>query len=454
MHSLGQTKIRILPRLRLPGPVITQLDGDSAPEMILTIPTDANGGSSGQGARYIGMELTSTTQIFEFRATNGYADVQPLMLDTDDDGIDDRLCWTTWYASSWTDREGMIGCHDVSQSPPSKDWSRIMNRGSGNDNDEIAVSSPIALDVNGDAVDEIIVPFGRRLFAFDGETGAQTDVSTNWESALSLPHRTWASPAVSDVDGDGFIDILIGDVLVSQRLPDFAPLQDNRGLTFNPVDPDPGDLVTVTGQLANFGVTDGDAPLDISITLNNVEILRERIENTEPISPSGEGGPITVSTTFTAELGLHDLVMTIDVNGNITESQEDNNQFRTEIAILAPYVARIDIPSETTRIIPGNTSDVDIVLTGTGSRESDWSLSWTEYLNQGWSFSIDQQQSTTFTLQPNLPQIVSFSAFVPETALGDESGYVNLTPNQFRKYIHNLASNNTNRSFAYPRYFY
>ena len=70
------------PRLRLPGPVITQLDGDSAPEMILTIPTDANGGSSGQGARYIGMELTSTTQIFEFRATNGYADVQPLMLDT------------------------------------------------------------------------------------------------------------------------------------------------------------------------------------------------------------------------------------------------------------------------------------------------------------------------------------------------------------------------------------
>ena len=63
--------------------------------MILTIPTDANGGSSGQGAGYIGMELTSTTQIFEFRATNGYADVQPLMLDTDDDGIDDRLCWTT-----------------------------------------------------------------------------------------------------------------------------------------------------------------------------------------------------------------------------------------------------------------------------------------------------------------------------------------------------------------------
>ena len=31
------------PRLRLPGPVIAQLDNDDAPEMILTVPTDANG---------------------------------------------------------------------------------------------------------------------------------------------------------------------------------------------------------------------------------------------------------------------------------------------------------------------------------------------------------------------------------------------------------------------------
>ena len=55
--------------------------------MILTVPTDANGGSTGQGARFIGMELTSTTEIFNFRATNGFADVQPLPLDTDADGI-------------------------------------------------------------------------------------------------------------------------------------------------------------------------------------------------------------------------------------------------------------------------------------------------------------------------------------------------------------------------------
>ena len=66
------------PRLRLPGPVIVQLDSDDAPEMILTVPTDSNGRTTGNGARFIGMELTSTSEIFNFRAQNGYADAQPL----------------------------------------------------------------------------------------------------------------------------------------------------------------------------------------------------------------------------------------------------------------------------------------------------------------------------------------------------------------------------------------
>ena len=33
-------------------------------------------------------------------------------------------------------------------------------------------------------------------------------------------------PAVADMDGDGTLDILIGDTLVSQQISDFAPLSD------------------------------------------------------------------------------------------------------------------------------------------------------------------------------------------------------------------------------------
>ena len=51
--------------------------------MILTIPTDANGRSPGNGARFVAMEMTSTDEIFEFRTPNGYSDSQPLPIDTD-----------------------------------------------------------------------------------------------------------------------------------------------------------------------------------------------------------------------------------------------------------------------------------------------------------------------------------------------------------------------------------
>ncbi|MDG1553139.1 MAG: hypothetical protein P8Q87_06365, partial [Candidatus Poseidonia sp.] len=216
------------PRLRLPGPVITQLDTDAAPEMILTVPTDANGRSSGNGARFIGMEITSTEEVFNFRAQNGYADAQPLPLDTDADDVADRLCWVTWYSESAIsfNRKGMVGCTDISDENPVVEWTRDLQRGSGNDNDEIGVSPPISMNIDDEGAEEIVVAFGRRLWAFDGDTGASADINEEWSTSLTMPHRTWAAPAAGDVDGDGHIDLLYGDTLVSHRAPDFAPSAD------------------------------------------------------------------------------------------------------------------------------------------------------------------------------------------------------------------------------------
>ena len=96
------------PRIRLPGPVVTQLDNDAAPEMILTLPHDSNQADDGMGAQYLGMELTSTDEIWRFRAKNGYADTEPLPVDTTGDGITDRVCWVTWFSTGigTTDRDG------------------------------------------------------------------------------------------------------------------------------------------------------------------------------------------------------------------------------------------------------------------------------------------------------------------------------------------------------------
>ena len=80
-----------------------------------------------------------------------------------------------------------------------------MERGSGNDNDEIAVAPPLWIDVDGDGPAELLVAFGRKLHCFDGETGAPTDVSTPWEDPVSShtargPRQlqaTWTATATS-----------------------------------------------------------------------------------------------------------------------------------------------------------------------------------------------------------------------------------------------------------------
>ena len=418
------------PRLRLPGPVVVQLDNDAAPEMILTIPTDANGRSPGNGARFVAMEMTSTDEIFEFRTPNGYSDSQPLPIDTDEDGIHDRLCWVTWYSESSVsfNRKGMAGCHDISADPPIKEWSKDMQRGSGNDNDEIAVSPPIWMDINGDPYAELIVPFGKRLWAFDGEDGTSSEVSDGWSSPLGMPNRVWSAPAVADMDDDGTLDILIGDTLISQNVADFAPLSDNRGISFNPSQPDPGNTVTVTGQFSNVGTLSNEDDLDVVITQNGNEIARQRFTDVEPVAPSGNGGPYTFSVDIVAELGIHSFELILDINGNLTEAREDNNHALVELVVVEPYAAQIDIPNQIPRINPGTTETITVSMLATGSRTESWTLSWDDSnLPNDWSIVADSNQNLNPTLIPGIAQQFVFIASIPGSALGDDNSFVALT---------------------------
>ena len=420
------------PRLRLPSPVVTQLDNDAAPEMILTVPTDSNGGTTGYGARFVGMELTSTQEIFSFRAQNGFADAPPLPIDTDADGVDDRLCWVTWYSTSSFsfDREGMVGCHDLSNDPPTKMWTKVMNRGgSGNSNDEIAVSPPSLMDINGEDGDDIIVAFGRRVFAFEGDTGFTDEVSEGWDEPLAMPHRVWSAPAFADMDGDGALDMLLGDTLISQRALDLAPLADSNGISFNPASPDPGQTLTVTGQFANFGTWENEDSIDCVLRMDGSEIARVRVDDLQPLSPSGDGGPSTFSVDVTATLGSHLFELILDVNDNLTEAREDNNIEQVTLDVVEPYAVLIQSPEEVTRINPGMSQDVEISLLATGSRSASWSVTYdTTSLPQGWDVVPKQGTSLVgIQLTPSTSVPLTFVATLPQDALGDEDGYIDIT---------------------------
>ncbi|MEE3310812.1 MAG: VCBS repeat-containing protein, partial [Candidatus Thermoplasmatota archaeon] len=242
------------PHVRLPGPVITQLDSDPAPEMVVTIPTDIDEAGTSDGATFVGLEVVDASTIFSFSAANGYADAPPALIDSDDNGITDRICWNTWYRDgfSW---HGMVGCNDYNEQTQNTmiDWNQIVEGTSGNPNDEIAVSAPTPMDIDGTGFDEILVTFGRTLYAHDGETGSRSSINAEWVSGLELSHRTWADHALADFDNDGALDLLVGDMLISQAGADIRPFEDGLAITFNPSTPDPDELVTVTAYFENAG---------------------------------------------------------------------------------------------------------------------------------------------------------------------------------------------------------
>ena len=417
------------PRIRLPGPVVTQLDNDAAPEMILTLPQDSNGEDDGMGAQYVGMELTSTDEIWRFRAKNGYADAEPLPVDSTGDGITDRVCWVTWYSSGiGTDRDGVTGCHDITIEPPLREWSSILQSGSSTNEGEVAISAPISIDLDGKDEPELLVAYGERIFAFNGSTGISASIGLGWSSSIDLPHRTWASPAVADMDGDGYLDILVGDMLISESKPDIAPLADGRGIGFTPTDPDPGEMVTISGQYSNIGIVDTDEAVDAVLLMNGVEIKRHRANIAESVAPSGEGGPITFSVDVEATLGVHTVELILDVNDNLTQTRTDNDNFTASLVVLAPYVAQIQSPSEISRGLPGSTQSVNVTITSTGSRDGAWTLGYDDSnLPTGWTFMPKNSSDLSLNLERDTPQIVEFEFYVPQDAVGSEDAQIPLT---------------------------
>ena len=418
------------PRLRLPGPVIAQLDGDAIPEVIFTIPTDSNGRSSGGGAKIVAWELTSAEEIWSFRTPNGFSDAPPVPVDTTGDGIHDRVCWVTWYStSSWNfDRQGLAGCHDVSATTPSKEWSRTLDQSSGNDNDEIATAPPIWMDIDGNGAPELVVPFGRRVFAFDGDTGIQADINNWWADAIDINHRTWAAPAVGDLDGDASLDILIGDTVISQSVCDLAPTSDGRGISFNPESPDPGETVTITGQFSNIGTSVCDEPADAVIFVDGEEVGRYRISEIGAVAPSGSASPASFSVDITASLGDFEVLIVLDPFDNVTQARSDNDEMTKTLTVVEPYDADIVIPADALRIAPGSSGDAFPTIIATGRRTSEWSLSVDPSgLPDAWVLSEQNPEGLTgITLEPGIEWMPSFSISVPNDALGDESGYLTL----------------------------
>ncbi|MBA46281.1 MAG: hypothetical protein CMB31_06830 [Euryarchaeota archaeon] len=427
------------PRIRLPGPVVAQLDSDDAPELILTIPTDLGGNGATDGAEFVAIEATSASEIWSFNARDGYADAPPLVLDSDYDGVDDRVCWVTWRSTN-TNRDAMAGCHDISQSSPVQRWYRRLEASSGNPNDEIAVSSPFWMDIDGSGEPEILVPYGRSIFAYDGDEGTSVAISLEWEDDLEVQTRLWSSPALADVDGDAILDIVIGDLVISHAAADVRPFLDGGGIEFNPTAPDPNEMTTITAYVENVGTIATDKDVDVILFADGIEIGRDRIPAMDPVSPSGNGNFGSINVDWSGGLGTHSFSMVIDPLQNLTETRIDNNQQNRTLTILEPYDISVVSSNGLIRIDPGASEDVELLVTNTGKNDATWTMeidssqlpeNWTVApLNSLENISIDSGESWTVNLRIS----------APSDALGSDEGSISLslTPNESPNSTHSI----------------
>ena len=424
-----------VPHLRMPGPVVGNLDADPALEVIVTIPTDLGGTGNADGAEFRALEVSDgQTELWSVNAIDGYADAPPLPLDTDNDGVLDYLCWTTWTMTSeglTQERSGFAGCHDLNQSVPVMEWSRTLDlvNPDGVLNDEIAVSPPAALNIDGQGAPELLVAYGRGLHAFDGETGSPTGADSNWTQPLELPHRTWSEIVLADLNGDASYDALVGTASVSNGIADVRPLQDGRAIVFDPSEPDPGEDVLITAFFENSGNIESGGGFDAVLYADGIEIERFRSQSLDPVAPSGTGSDASFQTTWSGALGSHEFVLVLDPMRNLTQAREDNDAYEVILSIVPPYNATISTPSTPTRVDPGGRTEVSPNIISTGRESGTWSLDVDgSGLPEGWDWedrTPGGMESITLGIGQIWSPVIEVSA--PTTASGDDEGILTLT---------------------------
>ena len=417
-----------VPHIRLPGPVIANLDSDATPEMIITIPTDADGSNTVDGAEFRGLEIDDGSEIWSFEAVNGYADAPPLAIDTDEDGEIDRVCWVSWYQET-TARHGHAGCHDVSGNSPQLDWYNDLEQSSGVPNDEIAVAQPIWMDIDGSGTPEVLVAYGRTLWAWDGDTGTQAAINDNWNDEVEVDHRTWSSPALADVDGDATLDIVLADTIISTAIADVRPLLDGRAIEFNPSAPDPDEEVTITAFFENAGTTDVDRAVDAVLYADGTEIARHRANTLEPTDPTGSAGFESFSVDWSGGLGEYSFELVLDPYQNVTQSRYDNDAQSTTLTIVPPYNATFEMPTNPVRVNPGDSTIGQPTVRSTGRLAGVWSLSVdASNLPSGWTWSDETPEGiTSIEIGTDATWTPSLRIHAPTDAEGSDAGYLTLT---------------------------
>jgi hypothetical protein len=312
----------------LPAPVVGELDGNTnnGVELVILTPFEENVNGMVHLIDVDGTELWVTPS----GAISGQFDASPAMADLDGDSKPEII------VSSWE----MIGIpptnyiqshvYAISGLNGSILWHRAKDTITSisiDIFDERQIASPVIGDVNTDedGILDVIVATTPTVFALDGKNGTEL-----WEYDLEEGNRIlWSSPAIADIDNDGFLDVVVEGMALSHEIIDLTLSPSDISFTLDPITEN--EPVSIEAIVHNVG--DATAS-NVLVSFFDNDVLIDNLTKSQ--IPGRDSRQARIDWTPT-EPGQHTIKVVLDPLGEIEEIDENNNQAQKIVNVLDSF---------------------------------------------------------------------------------------------------------------------
>jgi uncharacterized membrane protein len=259
------------------------------------------------------------------------------------------------------------------------------------------------------------LPFTQVALDPEGESTGSLEVTVTGVPANGIYEvvvRTWMMNAPL-IQAFGRLEINVTD-----RKADLVA----ESITFDPVRPEEGQTLRINFTIMNTGLL-AAAGFNISLVHRpyDGEMWTEQVLATISLDGLNKGGVLVETVEWTATIGYHEFIVTVDVNGSVPDLDRSNNVLTVPF-ILDGYGVDLLVQPTDIETSPGEIETFNITVTNVGNLEDvlmlkvmNKSLGWTTVLNE-----------TLFYLSPGKPAVVNLMVWVPEDIPGGTLATVSL----------------------------
>jgi uncharacterized membrane protein len=330
-----------------PSPVTADLDGSGdGDELIIVQPYES---STGRVIVFEDGDLSWGSVAYN-RSLGGSGDLDhiahatPVVADLEGDGTMDVVVasWRTYQLPLGTNTYTNVSVYKGITG--TRGWATDIDETIGLDL-EWAMASPVLMDADEDDVlDVLLLQYNGRLNALSGKNGTLLwDLTTRGYPASLVT----TSPAVGDLDMDGFPEVVVNSQAVSFLLPDLEV--DSEDITLTDPTPEEGDSVGIDVLVHNLGNADAE---DVLVSVwDGDELVGNATIST---IVAGSSYSARVQHSFYGRVD-HILTVEVDPEGDIQELRKDNNVATKEVSIISRYGVALECPNNETFVSPGTT---------------------------------------------------------------------------------------------------